>query len=240
MRFHFSLADEHDEPKIRHLLASTLMEGKITTSFRREPNYYLGCSTMGYDWNVLVAREAESGELAMIGCTAVLDRFVNGERHPVGYFGQLRVAGPYQGLMLPARGMAFLRKVHVQSPAYLWLTAIADQNESARSIFVLPRDTMFPELSPAASIQTLALILGRRIRKRAAAGQVEKGSPEKVREIVHFLNEEGRKKQFYPFYTEEDFLQGELTRGFSLDEFRIARRGGKNLRCCRTLGPVGL
>jgi hypothetical protein len=123
--------------------------------------------------------------------------------------------------------MSYLREVHARTRAIRWIAVIADQNETARNIFVLPEDSIFPGLRPAGSIHTLGILLRKRGGKSTAAVPMEKGSPGSVGEIVHFLAGEGRNKQFYPSYTEDDFLQEELTRGFALEDFRIVRRKGK-------------
>lgn len=226
MKFHFSLAGEKDDPDLRKLLASSLMEGRITVTFEREPEYFLGCSTMGHSGKVLIAREEKSGELAMTAATAVRDLFVNGEVRPVGYLGQLRVAPAYQGLMLPSRGMTFLQLQHADTEADMWLAAIADQNGTARTVFVDHPRNSFPRLRRAAGIKTLGIILKKKKGKKSTGYSIERGSRKNLEEIVAFLNSWGRNKQFFPAYSEDDFLQNTLTRSFSLFDFILLRKGG--------------
>jgi hypothetical protein len=46
-------------------------------------------------------------------------------------------------------------------------------------------------------------------------------------EIVRFMREHGASRQFYPAYGEEDFRDGATTRGFRIEDFIVARRGGE-------------
>ncbi len=49
MEFSFELARPADDLALRKLLAETPMPGRITVSFERQPNYFMGCSIMGPD-----------------------------------------------------------------------------------------------------------------------------------------------------------------------------------------------
>ncbi|HEX8682368.1 MAG TPA: hypothetical protein VF707_08650, partial [Ardenticatenaceae bacterium] len=72
----------------------------------------------------------------------------------------------------------------------------------------------------------LAILLRKPERVPPSPYQVERGSPEQVGEIVAFLREHGRARQFFPAYTEADFADSPLTRGFHAGDFLVARRAG--------------
>ena len=55
--FDLRLADPGvDEPEIRALVGSVAMPGAVSVRFGREPDYFLGTTTMGDPCDVLVAR----------------------------------------------------------------------------------------------------------------------------------------------------------------------------------------
>src|SRR5688500_16082267 len=104
MTFHFDLATPDDDPAIRRLLATNPVPGHITLSYEREPDYFAGCGTMGHFWQVLVAREEETGRVVGLACRATRPLFVNGQVEEVGYLSQLRVDNAYRGRWLVAKG----------------------------------------------------------------------------------------------------------------------------------------
>ena len=69
---------------------------------------------------------------------------------------------------------------------------------------------------------------GSRRPARPARFDVSRGSPGDLPMIIAFLSDQGRRRQFFPVYTEDDFQPGSpLTRGFAVEDFLLARRDGK-------------
>ena len=234
MKFDFRIADSGDDPDIRRLLSRTPMPGRVTVAFHRDPDYFLGTTVMGDNCRVYIARSGETGELALIGCFAVSDRFLSGKRVPVAYIGQLRVGREFRGYMLPAAGRAFLEKTLKPEDPDICCAVISRENITARSIFTGSTGRHFPVLREIDTICTCAVPLGR-ARKTAGRGiSIEEGSAGVLPEIVDFFHTWGSRKEFFPVYTEEDFLKGVRTRGFDPNNFRIARSGRE------ILGVAGL
>ena len=50
------LANQSDDPDIRHLLATNPVPGQVTITYEREPDYFLGCGTMGHFYQIVVGR----------------------------------------------------------------------------------------------------------------------------------------------------------------------------------------
>src|ERR1700752_1270332 len=102
----FDLATEEDDASLRRLLRENPMQGAISLSFEREPNYFNASSIEGAFHQTLVAREMDTGEIIGVGNRSVRDMFVNGKVQAVGYMSQLRIHPKYgRGLYL-ARGLA--------------------------------------------------------------------------------------------------------------------------------------
>ncbi|MBI3967925.1 MAG: hypothetical protein HY329_19985 [Chloroflexi bacterium] len=221
------LATAEDDPEIRRLLASSPMPGRIGLTFEREPNYFLGCGTMGRFHQVLVIRHRSSGELAGLACRATRPLFVNGQPEEVGYLGQLRVDPRFQGCWLVTRAFDALRRAHADGRVAGYITTITEENAPARGVLVeRPRRT-FPTYREVDRLWTLALVLQRRARVcEQRTYELETGSPADLAAIAGFLREHGARKQFFPVYGEADFRDGPTTRGFRSDNFVIARRNG--------------
>jgi len=223
--FDFELATPQDDAAIRRLLANGRMPGSLTITFEREPNYFLGCGTMGHVCQVILARHQASDEIAAIACRAVQPRFVNGQVEKIGYIGQVRIAEKYQGLWLIPRALPFFHTLHAdgQTPAYLGV--ISDENAVARGVMVEHPRRRFPTAHEVAHIHTLGIILQRPRPLPASPYQVKRGSMETLGNIVAFLQQHGAAKQFFPAYEESDFVDGPSTRGFDVRDFIVAYQG---------------
>ncbi|HNT74162.1 MAG TPA: hypothetical protein PKH77_03975 [Anaerolineae bacterium] len=240
LNYTFSLATLEDDANLRRLLARNAMPGDITVTFEREPGYFLGCGTMGRFWQVAIAREEQSGNIAGILCRAAHPHFVNGQSEELGYIGQLRVDHRYRGTWLLSQGLAFVHELHQDGRVRAYFAAISDENRVARGVLVEHPRPGFPALRELAAIVTLGIILRKslspfRVPRAAKLNLViRRGSPEQLPAIVAFLQREGARKQLFPVYTEADFTTRDTTLGFSVEDFIVACRGDT------IVGVVGL
>src|SRR5689334_1979750 len=86
---HCSVATSSDDIAIRRLLRENSMDGAIRITFEREPDYFLGTDLAGgIDQTILVARDSKLG---CIGRCTRRECWVNGQRHSIGYLGELRL-----------------------------------------------------------------------------------------------------------------------------------------------------
>jgi hypothetical protein len=209
------------------------MPGRITVTFEREPNYFLGCDTMGHFCQVIIARHTASGETAGVICRGVRSHFINGHPQALGYIGQIRIAEKYRGLWLLQRGLGTFRRLHRDGRAPAYWGVISDENAIARGILVERRSRRFPVVHEIARIHTLGVILRKPLQHLPLDGNIERGAAETLPEITAFLRQYGAEKQFFPAYEQSDF-EGAATRGFEIGDFVIARRSGD------IIGVVGL
>ncbi len=230
MDFEYSQAGREDEPEIRLLLASSPMPGRLTIAFEREPDYFLGCPIMGPDYQVVLARNRGNKELAGIVYRGVSPRFVNGSVERVGYISQVRVAPKYQGYMLPLRLLPRVRELDKDGNRYY--AVIAEQNATARDIFVDHARRSFPRAEEVGRLVTLAIVLRR--PRRQGSCPVVRGSKQRLGSIVEMLNRAGAKKQLFPQYSAEDFVDSPRTLGFDIEDFVVFWSGDK------VLGVMGL
>lgn len=228
MDFYYDLAGPEDDLALRRLIAETPMPGDLTSSFEREPGYFLGCSTMGHFCQVIVARCEETGEVAGMLCRACTPRFVNGRVEEVGYLTQLRVAQKYQGRHLLRGGKPFFMQCHADGRVRGYFLVAAAGNPAAHAAFMGRESEGFPTLRPLDSIATLGIIVGRQRRQSLPAGvSLEPGHPDVLSDVVAFLQREGARKQLFPCYREEDFISSGLTRDAHLEDMAVAWRDGQ-------------
>ncbi len=228
MDFTFELAGPEDDPALRRLLASSAMPGRINVTFEREPNYFLGCGTMGHFWQVIIARHNASGEIAGIMCRGIRPHFINGQPQDLGYIGQIRIAEKYRGLWLLHRGLDYFRQLNSDGRVKAYWGVISDENAIARGVLVERRRKRFPAAHEIARIYTLGVILRKPLSPLPFAGSIERGTAQTLPEIVAFLRQHGAEKQFFPAYEASDFGPGGATTlGFDPGDFLVARRDGE-------------
>ncbi len=223
----FELATAADDAAIRRILRTNPLSGGVTVTYEREPNYFLGCGTMGRSWEVVVARRQTDGEVVGFGCRAVRPHFVNGRMEQIGYLSQLRVDRPFRGTWLPSRGFRFLHQLHIDRPAPAYLATITEENTDARGILVDHPPRHFPAFREVDRLHTLALIVRPPRALPASPYDIARGSSADLGAIIAFLREHGAAKQFFPAYEVDDFGGGSATRGFRVDDFIVARSHGE-------------
>ena len=230
MRLLYRLAEPGDDAALRRLLASVPMPGAVTVAFEREPEYFAAMRMSGREWQVLVAEEAGTGALAGVFCRSVQDRFVNGARARIAYWGQLRIARAYQGSVFLSRAFEFGKQVYGNDPVDGNFAVIADENPLARKVFAERRRRRFPPVLPVCRILTFGIKLGRRWKSRhgrarttANAGlDLARGTDVGLSRIVEFLRRRGAARQLFPIYDEAYFAEC----GFDPAGFIVALRGG--------------
>ena len=227
MPYAFSLATPSDDATLRSVLRHSPLPGGISLSFEREPNYFLANSVMGAT-QVLVGRDTQSQQIVALAARSVRPMFLNGREETLGYLGQARLSGSPNPFVI-SRGFRFLKSLHQAeleaAGARGYITTIVEENHAARSLLAerpLPHVPLYREID---RLHTLALLTRPARKPRLPSGlQVLAGTREMLPRIVEFLREHGARRQFFPAYSEQDFL-GDATRGFCLRDFRVVVRG---------------
>jgi hypothetical protein len=176
MEFTIELATPADDADIRRLLATNPIPGQITLTYEREPDYFLGCGTMGHFYQVVVARHQPGGELAGVVSRATRPLFVNGQVEEVGYLSQLRIDERFQGRWLMPQGFRFLRQLHAGGRVTGYLAAIIEDNEQATGILVKRPRRGYPTFRQICRLWTLALILRSPKSIPASTYEISRGS----------------------------------------------------------------
>src|SRR5215475_7247843 len=228
MPLQVELAAPADDPGIRGLCRSEAMPGAIVLRYEREPDFSLGCRVTGDEFQVLVAREAQSGEIAAVACRSTRQVFLNGAPRRLGYLGQLRVGRRFRGRWLVSRGFDMLRRLHEQDSVPAYLVSIVDGNEEAAGILVRKARPSFPSFQPVADLHTVAIFLDRKVPSSDRDIFIASASFRDLKEIAAFLAVHGSRKQFFPVWTESS-LSGLASLGLNLGDIRILRKNDEIL-----------
>jgi len=231
--YSFDLATPADDASIRKLLRESPVPGQLDLTYEREPDYFLGASIQGKISQTLVARHQESGEVAGLATRSVRPRFVNGEVEDVGYIGQLLVAADHRGRGLATPLLRRLHELHQDGAATGYLTTLLEGEMHAEALPAERDGEHHPVYHPLDQLLSLALVVRRPQQLFASTFEVLGGDEVGLDEIVAFLQTEGRRRQFFPVYSEEEFT-GAATRDFNIADFAVACQGSQ------ILGVLGL
>lgn len=242
--FVFDLATPTDDPAIRRLLANNSVPGQVTVTYEREPDYFLGCGTMGHFCQVLVARRQSSGEVVAVATRTTRPLFVNGQIEEVGYIGQLRVDERFRGRWVVSSGFRYFHHLHADGRVAGYITTIIEGNAQAQGLLVERARRHFPVYREVDRLCIAAIILKKplfRLRSRNTqyatrntTFEICPAAPTDLSAIAAFLRQHGSTKQFFPIYTEGDFCNSPTTLGFQVEDFILARRQGE------MVGVIGL
>lgn len=226
-RYLFELATHADDAHLRRILLETPMEGDISVAFCREPSYFQAAVVDGRFRQIATARDRHTGQPVGVGSRSVSDRYVNGRPQSIGYLSGLRLLAPHRNHGLVARAYQYFKRLHADGRAPLYLTTIAEGNQTAIKILTSRRAGL-PAYHSAGNFHTLAIPLAPRgTNGRPRDVDVRPAARDDLPEIVSFLETHGPRRQFFPRYEADDFFAEDgLLRGLRSDDLLLARRGG--------------
>jgi len=225
-----ALATPADEPELRRLLRDNPMDGEIRVSLEREPDAFLAAAVEGEPHHTIVARDPATGAVVGMGSRSVWSAFVNGEPRRLGYLSQLRVDRAFRGRRrLLAAGYALLRGLRGPDETPFDLTSIIADNRVALRLLNagVPGLPRYRELG-----KFVTLILPTPKPRRSPRGiRIERGSWERMGEIADCLARNRKRYQAAPFFSEEELLSPERSRGLQPESFHLAISGGAITGC---------
>lgn len=229
-RYRFELATAADDADLRHILAETPMGGSLTVSFRREPSYFAAAVVEGQFRQVVVCREMDSGHVVGFGARAVHERYVNGERRPIGYLSSIRLLAAHRNRGLVARGYALFRQLHADGRTPLYLTTIAEGNALALATLTSRRAGL-PGYRFAGRYHTVALPVLRRGRCRDCSvpeRTIRAATADDMPAVLEFFARVGPRRQFFPYHQHDGFFTPHgAFRDLSLAGLLLAWKGGQ-------------
>jgi hypothetical protein len=212
----FDLATEADDAGLRHLLRENPMEGSISLSLEREPNYFNASSIEGPFHQTIVARETGRDEIIAVGNRSVRPMFVNGTMREIGYMSQLRVHPNYgKGLYLArglTQGFKLYHDLHTDGRVPFYLMSVIEDNIPARRLLT-SRLPEFPQAQEYCRMFTYAIYPRRHKPSRSLPRslQLVRGGDQYANGIVECLNRNGTRKQFAPYWTLDSLFEFNLS-----------------------------
>jgi hypothetical protein len=222
MQLRVDLASPADDAAIRGLLRRQPMPGAVSLTYEREPDFSLGCSVTGDDFQVVVARNSSDNEIIGVACRSTRRLYFNGHEQRLGYLGQLRIDPRFQGRWLLSRGFSLLKQLHDRDPLPGYLASIIDGNREATGVLVEKQRRLFPTFHATADICTLAISVGRPKLPADDGLKITFADEAQLGALACFLQTHGRSRQFFPVWS-EDAIHALTARELHLEDLQIAR-----------------
>jgi hypothetical protein len=229
----FNLATPADDSELRKLLRENPMPGKISVSFEREPNYFIGANVGNSFHQTLIARDRNIGEIIAMGSRSIGDVYINGTVQRVGYLRDLRITQPYRVMRRALiRAFAYLHHLHQDGQVPFYLSSIIEDNLPAQRLFSagLPRLPYFQEYG---RLHTLAIYCRRKRRRMAMPNglQLTRGSSVLTNEILACMQRNGARYQFAPHWNSSSLFSPDHTPDLAPEDFFLAQDGERVVGC---------
>ncbi|MDO8659832.1 MAG: hypothetical protein Q7K54_04520 [Candidatus Parcubacteria bacterium] len=230
--FKYKIAEKKHDRALRKLLHDNPIVGSISIAFENEPSYFLS-SLVGNEFSeTIICEDEENQKVVALLTKSIKNAYINGIENKVGYLNNLRVDKKYRGRKVVSNAWNLFHEVHQRGGVPYYLTSIIKDNHNAKRA-LLSKKTGKPQFIKIGDYTTFVINLYKKKRELVGGLEVARASADDLDEIIDCLNRNGRKKQFYPCYKKEDFINSQKLRDFRIQDFFIAKK--KN----RIVGVVG-
>ena len=230
MRFTFDLAGSSDDAALRQRMKEDVLKGSISTTFRREPNYFSGTKVQGDNGQVIKCTDTRTNEIVALAARTELQAFLNGEPAGLGYLCDLRGTTRVRKGTLLARGFKFLKTLHSERSIELYYTMILSDNKTAIDALTEQRAGL-PRYRGMGRFFTPTLHLDyRRGYRFDPTLQITTANHVPLQQLVNFINQQNRRYQLAPVIS-VDALQSDRYRGLQLEHIFVASKGKRIVGC---------
>jgi hypothetical protein len=227
------LATPTNEPELRQLLRNNPMPGRISISFEREPDYFIGARVEAPFHQVILARDSSNGSLIGMGTRSVRDVYLNGVAQPVGYLSQFRVDSRYRTMRKTfLRSFDYLYELHQDKRVPFYYSSIIEDNLLAHRLFSKQWPGM-PQFQPYARMHTLAIYCRRKRRRLSMPKGLTfvQGNFALKGAILDCLQRNGSRFQLTPVWTGETLFDPVHTPNLEPENFFLAVDGKTVVGC---------
>ena len=213
----FSLMTKSDNKEVLDLINSTSVKGDIEVSFAKEPDYFKALKVCADDAQSIIGRVNDKIEI--LGSRSVKKVYINGSKETLGYLSDLKISKNAKKIHALSEGFKIMKSLMDDGRAKLHIATIIDDNKQGKAALTWAnKNPNIPNFYDLGIMNTYFILplLPKFISKQI---KIIRGSIELLDDIVQFLNNEGKKKQFFPVYTKEYFLN---LPNFNIEDFYIA------------------
>ena len=208
-RFSIGTAQPEDNKELTEIIEADHFRGPISLLYTRQPNAYESLLKEGEKVEIVVCRDLQNNRIVGFGAYSINTCYINGIPEKVGYFFSLRSRPEYRHryALLLTQVYEYL-KVRLESQnVILVLTTILSDNQDAQKLLTKQHRNMpiYRYLEP---YQVYIIKTDKYCRHRVPTTMHLKCAVEKdIPRLIHFQQHHGRRHQFFPVITPDDFLK---------------------------------
>jgi hypothetical protein len=227
----YDIAGPGDDAELRRLLREVPMEGALTLTLEREPDFFRGAEVEGTLHQTAICRDLNAGRVvAMVG-RSVRSAWLNGQVGPLGYIGHGRIEPRFRNGFTMVSAFDALADLHRDQETRCYVAVVFEDNAAGQRV-ARTRWHNMPRFRQRGVLCSLALPLWRRKRVRTSpAFDVRTATPDDLPDIAECLQRNYRKLQFAPCWSADDLADPRRTRGLSPTDFRIAVSNRRVVGC---------
>lgn len=213
----FSIMTEADNREVLDLVNSTAIKGNIEISFTKGPDYLKVLKICADDVQAVIGKV--NNKVEILGTRSLKKAYINGAKETLGYLSDLKISKNAKKIHALSDGFKFMKSLMDDNRAKLHIATIIEDNKQGKiALTWANKNPNIPNFYDLGIMNTYFILplLPKFISKKV---QIIRGTIDILDDIVEFLNTEGRKKQFFPIYTKEDFLN---LPNFNVNDFYVA------------------
>lgn len=216
---------DDDDADIRLLLGEPQPSGLLALGFERSPRYRDATAVTHDRPDVIVAEHKVAGSIVAVVNVGSRPAYVNGQRQPVRFGGDLRIAPSHQGGRLLVYLSRRIRETIGETGWYQ--TIILNDNSRSRAAFESGGRAGMPLYVAKGVVETFTLT-GVRRPVAIPDGMVREATAQDVPAMNRFLHHMRRYYQFLPAYDFHGVLeQDPYFRGLAIGDFLLVEREGE-------------
>ena len=208
---------ESDNREVLDLINSTSVKGDIEVSFTKEPDYLKAMKICANDVQAVIGRV--NNKVEILGTRSLKKVYINGTEETLGYLSDLKISNNAKKIHALSDGFRFMKSLMDDKRTKLHIATIIEDNKQGKvSLTWANKHPNIPHFYDLGIMNTYFIlpILPKFNLKKV---KIVRGSTDLLGDIVKFLNNDGKKKQFFPVYTKEYFLN---LPNFHIEDFYIA------------------
>ena len=203
-RFRLFQANTHDEERLKQLYAEKSRDGVIQINLDRNPDFFEALKVEGFENGVFAVEDTQSGLITGAGIRNIRECYINGKPQKIGYLSGLRVAKQYQKSRTMAMIFIKLRQLYLQGECVGYLCSVFNSNKTAIKVLTSGKAGM-PVFNLVGQMNTIVFKpIPVRLKVKTNA-IIRQANINDIDNLVKFLNTEGSKHQYFPYYSKNDF-----------------------------------
>lgn len=213
-----------DNREVLNLINSMTIKGEIEVSFTKEPNYLDAMYATADTVQPVIG--IYQNKVEVLGTRSIKKAYINREAADLGYLSDLKISKNVKKMNALTEGFSYMKNLITDGRANIHLATIIDDNRLGKAVLTWKSKSSQVANFYDYGILNTYFILPIFPKFTTHKIKITRGCSEILDDIVKFLNEEGRKKQFFPVYTKEFFLN---LPNFKINDFYIATDENKNI-----------